>query len=117
MNTKRIVDVLSGLSGVAGQLSIASQEAGCGGRVTIRQEWLKYAADGIMESVEILTEEIFDEAMTAEREACAKIAESWAGFYPVGVFPEDGESLDCKSASVIRLIVQHIAGSIRAREG
>jgi hypothetical protein len=62
-------------------------------------------------------EQRLDEAVAAEREACAMVAESWADHYPVDVFPEDGTSIDCISAGAMRHAAQQIAAAIRAREG
>ena len=40
---------------------------------------------------------------TAEREACKEACRKIAAQYPTDIWPEDGESLDCKSARMARL--------------
>ena len=41
------------------------------------------------------------------REACASACAAVAALYPVSVFPEDGDSVDCRSASVARITAQN----------
>ena len=57
----------------------------------------------------------FVAAVLAEREACAKVCEKIHDWYPTKIWPEDGESLDCKSASMARLTANNCAAAIRAR--
>lgn len=47
-------------------------------------------------------------------EACAKEADRWAANYPVKVFPESGESVDCRAAHHGRHSSKVIAEDIRA---
>ena len=59
--------------------------------------------------------------VAAERERCAKIAESWAEHYPEDVFPPLGTtgqmpSIDQISAQAIRHAARMIAGKIREGE-
>ena len=54
--------------------------------------------------------------VTAEREACARVAENWVTFYPESVFPVGGESVDCQSADMMRDAAHKIAADIRERE-
>ena len=49
------------------------------------------------------------------REGCAVIAQEWAKHYPISVFPEDGTSIDCQSASAMRHASKVIAAAIRER--
>lgn len=51
----------------------------------------------------------------AENEACAREAEAFGRHYPTSVFPEDGTSTDCISASIYRHAAEQIAAAIRAR--
>ena len=50
-----------------------------------------------------------------ERKACIAICREVAERYPTDIFPEDGESLDCKSARMARLTAANIEREIAER--
>ena len=50
-----------------------------------------------------------------ERKACIAIFREVAERYPTDIFPEDGESLDCKSARMARLTAANIEREIAER--
>ena len=52
---------------------------------------------------------------TAERESCVSICREVAERYPADIFPEDGQSLDCKSARMARLTAANIEREITDR--
>ena len=56
------------------------------------------------------------DAVEAEREECAKVAEAWAAHYPPDVFPEDSETIDGRSARAMRHAAAMIAKQIRETE-
>ena len=51
----------------------------------------------------------------AEREACAEVCREVAARYPTDVFPDDGQSIDCKSARMARLTAANIERLIAER--
>lgn len=57
------------------------------------------------------------EAVAKEREACIADCKHLADQYPVDLWPESGESIDCKSAKMARLTASNIAEAIRASSG
>lgn len=54
-------------------------------------------------------------AVKAEREDCKAVCREVAARYPTDVWPENGESLDCKSASMARLTAANIEREITER--
>ena len=50
-----------------------------------------------------------------ERKACIAICREVAERYPTDIFPEDGESLDCKSARMARITAANIEREIAER--
>jgi len=51
-------------------------------------------------------------AMQEERERCLACCDQVAAHYPIEIFPEDGESLDCKSAKMARKTCENIKALI-----
>jgi hypothetical protein len=56
-----------------------------------------------------------DAAVAAEREACKEACRKIAAQYPTDVWPEDVESLDCKSARMARLTAANCEREIDMR--
>jgi len=56
-----------------------------------------------------------DAAVAAEREACKEACRKIAAQYPTDVWPEDGESLDCKIARMARLTAANCEREIDMR--
>ncbi len=54
-------------------------------------------------------------AARLERTACVAICRDVAERYPTDIFPEDGQSLDCKSARMARLTAANIEREIAER--
>ena len=55
------------------------------------------ATGGVNTSLRAVAEQAFMCAVRLERKACVAICRDVAERYPADVFPEDGQSLDCKS--------------------
>jgi hypothetical protein len=47
-----------------------------------REEWSQHVADAFSSAVKATYEDLLREAVLAEREACAKIADMWVRAYP-----------------------------------
>jgi hypothetical protein len=73
------------------------------------------ATGGGNTSLRAVAEEAFKCAARLERMACVAICREVAGRYPTDIFPEDGQSLDCKSARMARLTAANIEREITER--
>lgn len=67
-------------------------------------------------SLRAIAEQAFICATRIERKACIDICREVAGRYPTDIFPEDGQSLDCKSARAARLTAANIEREITERQ-
>ena len=54
-------------------------------------------------------------AVTQEREGCKEACRKIAAQYPTDIWPEDGETLDCKSARMARLTAANCEREIDMR--
>jgi hypothetical protein len=66
-------------------------------------------------SIRAIAEQAWMVSMRFERSACAAICREVAERYPIDIFPEDGESLDCKSARMARITAANIGIEILGR--
>lgn len=66
-------------------------------------------------SLRAVAEQAFICGARLERKQCILDCRSVAERYPLEVFPEDGESLDCKSARMARLTAANIEREITER--
>lgn len=57
----------------------------------------------------------FEASMVIEREACKEACRKIAAQYPTDIWPEDGETLDCKSARMARLTAANCEREIDMR--
>lgn len=73
------------------------------------------ATGGGNTSLRAVAEQAFLCAARLERIACISICREVAERYPTDIFPEDGESLDCKSARMARLTAGNIEREIAER--
>lgn len=73
------------------------------------------ATGGGNTSLRAVAEHAFMCAMRLERKSCIAICREVAERYPTDVFPEDGQSLDCKSARMARLTAANIEREITER--
>lgn len=73
------------------------------------------ACGGGNTSLRAVAQEAFMCAVRIERKGCIAICRDVAERYPVDVFPEDGQSLDCKSARMARLTAKNIEREITER--
>jgi hypothetical protein len=73
------------------------------------------ASGGGNTSLRAVAEQAFMCAVRLERKACVSICREVAERYPTDVFPDDGKSLDCKSARMARLTAANIEREITER--
>ena len=73
------------------------------------------ATGGVNTSLRAVAEQAFMCAVRLERKGCIAICREVAERYPTDVFPEDGQSLDCKSARMARLTAANIEREITER--
>jgi hypothetical protein len=58
---------------------------------------------------------VFLSGVANEREECKRICREVAAQYPTDIFPDDGQSLDCKSARMARITAANIEREIAER--
>ena len=58
---------------------------------------------------------VWQAAVSQEREACKEACRKIAAQYPTDIWPEDGQSLDCKSARMARLTAANCEREIDMR--
>lgn len=66
-------------------------------------------------SLRAVAEQAFICGARKERMDCIKVCREIAARYPTDIFPEDGQSLDCKSACMARLTAANIEREIIER--
>lgn len=77
--------------------------------------WMKQPISGFDGVTAVNVEAAWFAGAAAEREGCIAICREVAERYPTDVFPEDGQSLDCKSARMARLTAANIEREITER--
>lgn len=84
---------------------------------TERAQFLAWweATGGGNTSLRAVSEQAWQAAMRIERRFCLQACDDVAARYPTDVFPEDGQSLDCKSARMARLTAENIKREIAER--
>ncbi len=80
---------------------------------TAFDEW--YATQKHQLSNEQVCRVIWNAATKIEREACKTACRNIAARYPTDIWPEDGKSLDCKSARMARLTAANCEREIDMR--
>lgn len=73
------------------------------------------ATGGGNTSLRAVSEQAWQAAMRIERRFCVQACRDVAARYPADIFPEDGKSLDCKSARMARLTAANIEREITER--
>jgi hypothetical protein len=79
-----------------------------------KRAWF-FACTGRVASTNMALYNFFLEGAAHEREECKRICREVAGRYPTDIFPDYGQSLDCKSARMARLTAANIEREIADR--
>ena len=73
------------------------------------------ASGGGNTSLRAVAEQAFTCGARKERMDCIAVCRKISEWYPTEIFPEDGQSLDCKSARMARLTAENIEREITER--